>query len=155
MILCLYNNGITAEGYSSFSKVLGYARNIPANVASLLALNRRFGDKKLIAMKKILTHHEHFDMQPFFEWDLKVLPVAVDWFERARAISVVAGDKAGVKKQKLGAIYQFIRAMPEVFSNGLLLCTVVVGDNDGEVVVISLTVLSREGPFGLCEWWGW
>ena len=64
-------------------------------------------------MKKILTHHQHFDMQPFFEWDLKVLPLAVAWFERTR--SVGDNNSAGIRKRKLEAIFQFIRAMPEVF----------------------------------------
>ena len=52
-------------------------------------------------------------MQPFFEWDLKVLPLAVDWFEQASFIE--DADDAGLVKRKLDAIYQFIRAMPEVF----------------------------------------
>ena len=67
------------------------------------------------------------DMRPFFEWELKVLPIAVTWFERARSIEIngVAGvvtgqnsyprRKTSVDKHKLSAIYQFIRAMPEVF----------------------------------------
>ena len=52
-------------------------------------------------------------MLPFFEWDLKVLPVAVHWFERARSIE--PDEEAGIDKRKLGAIYQYIRALPEVF----------------------------------------
>ena len=52
-------------------------------------------------------------MQPFFEWDLKVLPLAINWFERARSIEDT--DETVIDKQKLGSIYQFIRAMPEVF----------------------------------------
>ena len=85
---------------------------IPADVRALLALNSR-EDKKQVAIKKILKHHRHFDMQPFFEWDLKVLPIAVNWFERARSID--RNDEARIGKHKLGAIYQFIRAMPDVF----------------------------------------
>ena len=86
---------------------------IPADVRALLALNRRNSDKKQVAIQKILKHHQHFDMQPFFEWDLKVLPVAVNWFERAQSIQ--NDDEAGTDRHKLGAIYQFIRAMPEIF----------------------------------------
>ena len=53
-------------------------------------------------------------MQPFFEWDLKVLPIVIEWFESAR--SIANNDEAvGIYKHKLGAIYQFVRAMPEVF----------------------------------------
>jgi hypothetical protein len=69
----------------------------------------------------------HVDMRPFFEWDLRVLPIAVTHFERARSIEIngVGGmvtrqnsyprRKTSVDKHKLSAIYQFIRAMPEVF----------------------------------------
>jgi len=42
-----------------------------------------------------------------------VLPLAIDWFERARSID--NNDEAGNGKQKLETVYQFIRAMPEVF----------------------------------------
>jgi Ran GTPase-activating protein (RanGAP) involved in mRNA processing and transport len=131
------NNEISAEGWPCFSKVLCDtssinnafhsnhmleslgddedmpADNMPVDVKSLLALNRRFDDKKQVAIKKILKHHQHFDMQPFFEWDLKVLPIAVKWFERAQSIE--NNEEVGVGRHKLGAIYQFIRAMPEVF----------------------------------------
>ena len=86
--------------------------NLPADFTSSLALNWLFEDKKQVAMEKILKHHRHFDMQHFFEWDLKVLPIAIEWFERARSIENV--DEAGIDKQKLGAIYQFIRTMPDV-----------------------------------------
>jgi hypothetical protein len=87
--------------------------NVPADLASLLELNGSSEDKGQVAIKKILKHHRHFDMQPFFEWDLKVLPIAINWFERARF--VYDNNEAGIGNHKLGAIYQFIRAMPEVF----------------------------------------
>ena len=92
---------------------LVYVPSIPADLRSLLALNRSSEDKKQIAIKKILKHHRHFEMQPFFEWDLKVLTIAIKWFERARSIE--DADETVIGKNKLGAIYQFIRAMPEVF----------------------------------------
>jgi hypothetical protein len=131
--LNLHSNEITSEGWSAFSRVLCNTSSInntflsnhtlenlsyefdtmPADVRSLLALNRSNQSKKQVAIKKILKHHRHFDMQPFFEWDLKVLPIAVDWFDRARF--VYDNNEAGIGNHKLGAIYQFIRAMPEVF----------------------------------------
>ena len=126
------NNDITAEGWSSFSKVLCDtssvnnthlsnhtlenlfgAPNIPADVNALLHLNSSSEDKRQVAMTKILKHHQHFDMQPFFEWDLKVLPLVIDWFDRARSIE--STDIVGTGKRKLDAIYQFIRAIPESF----------------------------------------
>ena len=85
---------------------------MPSDINSSLDLNSSSEDKRQVATRKILQHHQHFDMQPFFEWDLKVLPLAVAWFDRARSIDA---DEERVDKHKLGAIYQFIRAMPEVF----------------------------------------
>ena len=34
-------------------------------------------------MIKILLSHNDFDMQPFFKWEFKVLPLVIKWFERA------------------------------------------------------------------------
>ena len=131
--LYLSKNGITAEGYSSFSEILCDTTSVnstflsnhtlerfgdlpssslPVDVRSLLKMNRGTENKKQVAMKKILNHHQHFYMQPFFEWDLKVLPHAVSWFERARSVD---SNVVGIDRHKLEAIYQFIRAMPEVF----------------------------------------
>ena len=62
---------------------------------TLLLQALRF-NKKNVAIKKILKHHQHFDMQPFFEWDLKVLPLAIKWFERARSID----SNGGRRKEK-------------------------------------------------------
>ena len=90
--------------------------SIPRDVRSLLRLNKSSENKRRVAIKKILKHHQHFDMQPFFEWDLKVLPIAVTWFERARSIG--NNDEAGIDKRKLDAIYQFILAMPMVYVEG-------------------------------------
>ena len=87
--------------------------NIPDDVKASLALNGSSEDKREVGMQKILKHHQHSDMQPFFEWDLKVVPIAVHWLERARSIQNI--DEAGVGRHKLGVIYQFVRAMPEVF----------------------------------------
>jgi Ran GTPase-activating protein (RanGAP) involved in mRNA processing and transport len=131
-LLYLSSNGITAEGWSSFLKLLcdtssinntflsnhtlcsfGVVANPPADLISFLDLNHSSENKRQVAIKKILKCHHHFDMQPFLEWDLKLLPIAINWFERAR--SVGSNDATGITKHKLGAIYQFIRAMPEVF----------------------------------------
>ena len=129
--LDLEGNGITVEGWSSFSKVLCDTSSvnntfhsnhtlgrlgtpsISADLRSLLTLNRSSEDKKEVAIKKIIKHHHHFVMQPFFEWDLKVLPIAINWFETAQSIVNDKEEETG--KLKLGVIYQFIRAMPEVF----------------------------------------
>eukprot|EP00984_Skeletonema_dohrnii_P024060 scaffold13178_cov84-Skeletonema_dohrnii-CCMP3373.AAC.2 len=33
---------------------------------------------------KILMSHPHLDMKPFFSWKMKLLPLVVDWFKRAK-----------------------------------------------------------------------
>ena len=142
------NNDIADEGYSSFTTTLcdtssinntflsnhtleslsssgSQLEDLPYNLVYSLALNASSGDKKEVAMKKIMTYHQHFDMEPFFEWDLKVLPLVIDWFERVRSIKNagkgqskrnrrIARNKS-INKLKLGVIYQFVRAMPDVF----------------------------------------
>ena len=57
--------------------------SLPANLSSILELNRGT-DKKCVATQKIFLRHLHLDMSPLLEWDLKVLPVAVSWFHKAR-----------------------------------------------------------------------
>jgi len=53
-------------------------------------------------------------MEPFLEWDLKVLPLAINWFDKARAFSQ-NDDEENVDARQLSAIYQFARAVPLMF----------------------------------------
>jgi hypothetical protein len=159
--LDLYNNAVTAQGWSSFATILRgdnssvnktYLSNhsladlgmlptmLPLDLRSLLELNRS-SNKQDVATRKILKHHQHFDMRPFFEWDLKLLSLAIEWFERAcsivKQINVVPIHSKGnhsnqawrlaraqslilmarLDKQKLNTIHQFIHVMPEVFEH--------------------------------------
>ena len=128
--LFLKDCGISAKGWPSFSKVLSDTSSINntflsnhtlcklgywfpsfGQINSLLSLNHS-RDKKQVAIKKVLKYHQHFDMQPFFEWDLKMLPLVTSWFEQARSITNV--DQAEIDKRNLNAIHQFIRGMPGV-----------------------------------------
>jgi len=145
--LNINHNRITATGWSAFSKILFNTSSINNTflsnhtleglsvlyfddevdeVLNWLYLNRSSEDKRQVAIIKILKHHQHFDMQPFFECDMKVLPVAINWFERAQSILItewfarlspfaVSADSQKIGKQKLGVIYQFIREMPNIF----------------------------------------
>ena len=86
-------------------------------------------DEKRIAMIKILQHHNDFDMMPFFEWEFKVLPLIINWFERAsrhrmpREFKPPWTDRSWSKKavepdigpRKLSCIYQFVRGMPLLY----------------------------------------
>ena len=86
-------------------------------------------------MIKILQHHNEFNMTPLFEWEFKVLPLVIDWFERASAITMPDNFEAwnfeaywpsgqehsshvptiNIGPRKLSCIYQFVRAMPELY----------------------------------------
>jgi len=89
-------------------------------------------NKKHVAMNKILKHHAHFDMTPFFEWEFKVLPLVIKWFEEAALCQhdMEAEDnpnyihpcpdllpevEVNVERSKLSSIYQFVRAMPQLY----------------------------------------
>lgn len=131
-VLDIWNNAITTDGWGVFLKVLcddssvnktflsnhtlidlGVYDGMHDGVSSSLALNWSSDDKNQVAIKKILKHHRHLNMEPFFEWDLKILPLMISWLERARSIE--GTDEYVIDKHKLGGIYQFIRAMPDIF----------------------------------------
>ena len=128
-ILNLWGNDITTEGWAHFSKLLcdtssinktylsnhtlvglGATRFMPADVQSCLALNRDNGDKRQIAMTKILQHHSHFNMQPFFEWEFKMFPRMISWLEKTRACTSNFGEK--INRAKLSITYDFVREFP-------------------------------------------
>ena len=89
---------------------------------NLYVMNRN-ENKSDVAMKKILKHHAIIDMKPFFdlgaeegEWNLKALPVIIDWFERAeKAVAGEVEENYNIEQKKLSAIYQFARTMPSLF----------------------------------------
>ena len=100
----------------------------------LLWLNGR-RDKTEVATIKILQNHHDFDMQPFFEWEFKVLPLVLGWLERASKYEMPAigapwpsgkWDADGVlvvsshfepniERRKLSTTYQFVRGMPLLY----------------------------------------
>ena len=139
---------ITAVGWQeSFSKVLCDASSVNSTflsnhtihylgdevdvvgteVTTLLDLNCR-EDKKEVAMIKILLYHEDFDMQPFFEWEFKVLPLIINWLDRASKCKMPAREslqinigtidqyfEPNIEERKLSTIYQFVRGMPVLY----------------------------------------
>ena len=102
----------------TLNSILGVSRYhssvFTLDVTPLLKYNEE-GDKKKVAVKKIITTHKDISMQPFFEWDLKVLPIAVKLFDNA--ISMAGID---IQQRKLSVIYQFIRGMPLLYIEGCL-----------------------------------
>ena len=115
----------------NFGRMAGIRLEI---LESLLWLNGR-GDKTEVATIKILQNHDDFDMQPFFEWEFKVLPLVLGWLERASKYEMPAigapwpsgkWDADGVlvvsshfepniERRKLSTTYQFVRGMPLLY----------------------------------------
>jgi hypothetical protein len=62
-------------------------------------------------------------MEPFFEWKMKFLPVAISWLQRARS-RPSHGNPWGrestkcCQSRKLSALYKFVRAMPDLTTIG-------------------------------------
>ena len=85
-----------------------------AIIEPLLRLNRR-DDKKEVATIKILQSHDDFDLLPFFEWEFKVLPLALHWLERASGYEMPDDFEPNIERRKLSSIYQFVRGMPLLY----------------------------------------
>ena len=134
-----HNPGITAVGFSALIHVLcnpssinaTYSSNhtlmalesepqttiqniIPPILRKWLKLNKSTNMKK-IAMSKILCYHKHLSMKPFFEWDLKMLPIAIKWFDTAISIFKRADSLQRIRKRKLSSTYEFVRMFPMFF----------------------------------------
>ena len=86
---------------------------IPTDLASYLDLNGSSENKGQVAMTKILQHHSHFNVQPFFEWEVKVLPLMITWLEKARARTSNFEEK--IDRMKLSITYDFVREFPMLY----------------------------------------
>jgi len=128
------SGGISREGWTPFSKLLcdtssvnntylsnhtlgclgmGMTHLMPIGIQFNLSLNRDIEDKGQIAMIKILRHHSHINVQPFFEWEFKVLPLVVDWLEKAD--NCTNGFHEQITKMKLSCMYEFVREFPMLY----------------------------------------
>ena len=85
-----------------------------ASLQPLLDMNHK-GDKKEVAIIKILQNHNGFDMTSFFEWEFKVLPLMIDWFEKASTVDMPEDFEPNIGPRKLSSIYQFVRGMPLLY----------------------------------------
>lgn len=145
------NPAITSEGWAAFSKLACDTSSVnktflsnhilqsvksesvridglPGDLFSSLNLNQR-EDKKKVAMIKILRHHTDIDLQPFFEWEFKLLPLVMNWLDAASdATEWHASSNTGIafadlqllernyiNERKLSAVYQFVRGMPALY----------------------------------------
>ena len=94
--------------------------NMPQNLARYLRLNQRYPQHT--ARCKILMSHAHLDMAPLFKWELKFLPLAVNWFERAKPCTTLSIDGDPILEESdevfqsrilLTALYEFVREYPK------------------------------------------
>ena len=127
------NSQITAQGWLTFSKLLCNTSSVHATFLSnhtlrnvgtfsnaigiiepLLRLNAR-DDKEEVAVIKMLQSHEYFDMLPFFEWEFKVLPLALRWLDRASEFEMPEDFDPNIDGRKLSTIYQFVRGLPLLY----------------------------------------
>ena len=127
---------VTSVGWSAFSKLLCDTSSVnatylsnhylttigtyddedaPEEVNQLLSSNKHPAEH--VAIHKILKSHPDFDMEPFFEWKLKVLPIVVSWFGRvwnlADEHSWISDESAEeIQSRQLSTMYNFVRGMP-------------------------------------------
>ena len=122
---------ITHEGWAPFSKLLCDTSSVKntylsnhtlhytgddnevENVIDSLGINGSGLNKQQVAMSKITQHHSHFNMEPFFEWEFKVLPIMINWFTRAASCTNAYEEK--IEKMKLSILYDFIREFPMLY----------------------------------------
>ena len=133
--LHLSSSNITKEGWTHFSKLLcdtssvnntylsnhtlrylGETEGDRGGVNASLDNNKR-KDKQQVAMIKILKHHSHFNIEPFFEWEFKVLPIMMKWYAKAADVLCLtfAIDKEKINKMKLSVVYDFIKGFPMLY----------------------------------------
>jgi len=136
--LSLKNSGITSKGWSLFSKILcdtssvnntylsnhtlcnlGNDVGVPPNTDLSLRLNGSEHEGQAVVVK-ILQQYHQIKVQPFFEWEFKVLPLLVGWFTKASKRATAGPPDAftcatfedSIKRMKINAIYDFVRELP-------------------------------------------
>lgn len=88
--------------------------HLPNDIKINLKLNTS-ANKDWVAMAKILRNHPHFDMEPFFEWEFKVVPIMINWFTKASTYTNDASSERLIKRIKLDSMYAFIREFPMLY----------------------------------------
>jgi len=104
---------VTAEEGTINGETTFHLRDtLPEIIEQYLILNQNDDRKKVAAMKIMQYQRHNISMLPFFEWELKCLPIAVHWFDEApRSIQEI-------ETIKLQAIYEFVRGMPVESADG-------------------------------------
>eukprot|EP00984_Skeletonema_dohrnii_P031636 scaffold24379_cov115-Skeletonema_dohrnii-CCMP3373.AAC.3 len=98
-------------------------------VVQYLQLHKEHPDPEHAARCKILMNHAHLEMTPLLQWELKFLPLAVGWFEKAKPVTTLSIDDIDSDSESEGqaleeseevfqsrvltALYEFVRGMTE------------------------------------------
>jgi len=130
-----HQSGITNAGWAAFSKLVCDPSSInstylsnhnierigehgmlgtPIYIRRYLDLNERLGWRRA-AIHKILKSHSDLDMEPFFQWKLKLLPAVINWFQSAVHVNYpqeFSTLRQNLQSRELSALYKFVRGMP-------------------------------------------
>ena len=74
----------------------------------------------LIPMIKILINYPDLaEMEPFYQWKLKFLPIIVAWFQKACATRGYFEESVKkFRRREVSAVYKFIRGVPQAVADG-------------------------------------
>ena len=87
---------------------------VPSDIQILLDLNRLV-NKNEVSKIKIVQHHSDFDLSNLFQWDLKALPLILEWLEAANNLPANNNWHMDYSRRKLSTLYQYARKMPSSF----------------------------------------
>lgn len=83
--------------------------DVQNSILRWLKINETSATPNLAAKAKILNSSPGIDMVPWFQWDLKLLPLVKGWFAVSSSNDELA---ARIQREKLSAVYQFVRGLP-------------------------------------------
>eukprot|EP00984_Skeletonema_dohrnii_P025187 scaffold14297_cov113-Skeletonema_dohrnii-CCMP3373.AAC.5 len=103
------------------------ARDIDEAIVLYLQLNKEH--PQYAARCKVLMNHNHLEMAPLLQWELKFLPLAVTWFERSKPCTTLSINEKHpeyimirrrlldeseevYQSRVLTALYEFVRGVP-------------------------------------------
>ena len=91
---------------------------VPSDIQILLDLNRLV-NKNDVSKMKIVQHHSDFDLSNLFQWDLKALPLILEWLQAANNLAGDNNVRIDCSRRKLSTLYQYARKMPSSFVTAL------------------------------------
>ena len=91
--------------------------DIPEDVVQYLKWNKSL--KHAAALCKILRSHPYVDVTPLFQFNLKCLPLVVEWLEKAKSYCEEVNESSeAFQRRQISTVYKFIRGMPLLAAGG-------------------------------------